>query len=197
MNFTNALVHFKELRLAVSACALLPAVSVMAQDKMHQLPAEKNAVVIVFDYVGGFTPPPVNDDPHMVIRADGSLTLGNRFKENARIESKISRDELQELLRLAIDECNVFAFDAAKVKQEIADKAKKVRANGIIQLAPVIADAPTTVIKVHADGKQVETKYYALSFAARTHKDVAALQKLQKLAERLQAVAERLKKDAG
>jgi hypothetical protein len=45
-----------------------------AAPKTHALPADATATVILFDYCGGMLKPQ-NDDPLMVIRADGSVTL--------------------------------------------------------------------------------------------------------------------------
>ena len=45
-----------------------------AEKKTHALPADATATVIIIDYLGGMLKPQ-NDDPLMVIRADGSVTL--------------------------------------------------------------------------------------------------------------------------
>jgi len=168
--------------------------SLSAHAAEHKLPEQ--GPVIVFDYVGGFTPPPINNDPAMVIYADGKVVLGNRFKENASIEGKITPAEVQALVAFAIDDSEIRSFDPAAVKQAIADKAKQAAAKGILTVFPRIADAPTTVVKINADGKQSEAKYYALSFAASTHKDIPALVQFQQVAKKLQDVRTRVRKAA-
>jgi hypothetical protein len=163
----------------------------------HALPADATATVIVFDYSGGMLKPQ-NDDPLMVIRADGSVTLGNRYKKNARIETKITKDDLQALLRMAIDTNDFFKINAAEIEQSLDAKLKreneKLAAKGIAKVGPRgISDAATTAVRIHADGKDHEVQYYALDMHAR---DDERLTRLQNIATRLRVLEQKLRAEA-
>jgi len=173
-------------------CFSFIASSAFAAD-MHTLP--ETGPVIVFDYAGGFTPPPLNDDAAMTIYADGKVVLGNRFKEDATIEGKISEDELHALVSFAIEK-NAMTFDPADVKKAIAEKQKKAAEKGLGIAFPQIADAPSTVIKVNANGKSSVASYYALGMAANMHKDIPQLVELQEVAKKLGEVRRRVMKEA-
>lgn len=178
---------------ALSLLATVAFASLASSADKHTLP--KEGPVIVFDYVGGFTPPPLNDDPAMAIYADGKVILGNRFKKDGRIEGKIQQEELQALVSLAIEK-KVTTFDPAEVKKAITEKQKKAAESGVIQVFPQIADAPSTVIQLNANGKSSKASYYALSMAARQHKDIAPLVQLQEVAKKLQELRARIQKEA-
>ncbi|NQU24087.1 MAG: hypothetical protein HQ567_22620 [Candidatus Nealsonbacteria bacterium] len=137
-----------------------------AETKTHALPAGATATVIVYDYEGGMTKPQ-NNDPQMIIRADGSVTLGNRYQDNARIETRITKDDLQALLRLAIDTNDFFKINAAEIEQSIDAKVKreneKLAAQGIVMVGPRgLVDGATTVVRIHADGKDHKVQLYDL-----------------------------------
>ena len=168
-----------------------------AEKKTHALPADATATVIIIDYLGGMLKPQ-NDDPLMVIRADGSVTLGDRYRKNARIETRITKDDLQALLQLAIDTNDFFKINAAEIEQSIAAKVKreneKLAAQGVVMVGPsAICDAATTVVRIHADGKDHEVQYYALDMQARNDE---RLTRLQNIATRLRELARKLRAEA-
>ena len=168
-----------------------------AEAKTHALPADVTATVIFFDYRGGMLKPQ-NDDPLMVIRADGSVTLGDRYRKNARIETRITKDDLQALLQLAIDTNDFFRINAAEIEQSIDAKLKReneeLKAKGIQKVGPRgIADAATTVVRIHADGKEHEVQYYALDIQARNDE---RLTRLQNIAKRLRELERKLRAEA-
>lgn len=147
------------------------------------LPKDPRAAVIVLDWVGGFTPPRKNKEPYLTIRADGSVFVNDPFGFKPNIETKLTPKELQDLLRFALVENDFFGFDSAKVSAAVkAEQAKK----GVI--GPVIADAPTTVIRIHANGKEHEARYYALGSAADSYPTVKQLRQLRNIEQRLHAL---------
>ncbi len=172
----------------------------VAKTKTHALPADATATVIVFDYCGGMLKPQ-NDDPLMVIRADGSVTLGNRYEKNARIETKITKDELQALLRLAIDTNGFFKINAAEIEQSIAAKVKreneKLAAQGIVMVGPSgLADGATTVVRIHADGKDHQVQLYDLRGKSLFLQNDERLTRLQKIVTRLRELERKLRAGA-
>ena len=166
----------------VNAGLLLSPTSGRAEDKpakpAFKLPKDPKAVVISFDWKGGFTPPRKNMAPVLSILADGTLLMPDRFGMAKDVTGKITRKELQDLLRFAITENKFFKFDAAKVKE----KVRKASA-GRPRIA--IADAPSSVVEIKLAGKSHKASYYALGFAARQYKTVAELQQLYAIQQRL------------
>ncbi len=185
------------MRISAVCCFLLIACSAtIALSKEFELPEDPSTPVIVYDSAGGFTPRPVNNDPVMQILSDGTVLLGNRFKEGEPVQAKISSDELQKLLAFMLEEKKFREITAKTIQEKSAAadkaKAKALGGNGII-FAPRIADAPTTVVKVNVDGKPHEAKHYALFFAVRQYKDVQELQNLHAIAQHLQQLDRKLR----
>ena len=148
--------------------------------KTYALPKDAGAEVIVLQYSGGFTPPRKNNDPDLTIRAGGTVILGAPFGSKKRLETKIPLDQLQELLRFILDEQDFAKFDAEKVQTLINKQGKLI----------AVSDASTTVVRVHAGGKKLEGKYYALSMMARQFpkiKPLAQFSAVQRRLERLRA----------
>ena len=170
-----------------------------AEPKTHALPADATATVIVLDYAGGQLKPK-NDDPRMVIRADGSVTLGDRYRENARIEARITKDDLQSLLRLAIDTNDFFEINAAEIEKSIAAKVKreneKLAGQGIAMGPNAIMDDATTIVRIHADGKDHEVRLYGLRRKSRFLRNDERLTQLQNIVTRLEEVQRTLRAGA-
>lgn len=165
------------IKLAIAA-----AVALAAEPQEIPLPKDAKAAVISLDFRGGFTPPRKSNDPYLVIRADGSMTVTDPFGQQKTVEGKLSAKDLQELLRFAVRDNDFFGFDAAKVAAAVkAEQAKK--GPGI-----AIADAATTIIRINADGKEHEAKYYALGLAANQHPAVKQLGQLRAIEQKLQNV---------
>ena len=115
-----------------------------------------------------------------MILADGTLFIGAPYGISKPIKSKISQDELQDILRFAIDDNRFFDIDPKKAKAEVAASQQK---SGRIF---AIADAPNTSIRIQADGKDYTVEYYALSLAADQYPDVKELGQLAAIQKRLQ-----------
>ncbi len=145
------------------------------------LPKDGKAAVIVFDYKGGFTPPRLNQKPMMTIQADGTVLLPARFQGQASFEGKITVKEIHEILALMKTE-KFFEFDSAAVKKKLAAGGPR----------PIVADAPTTVIKVVVVGKQKEVSHYALGFGLGGPKipELEGLVRIRKRLMRVQAVVQ-------
>lgn len=151
-------------------------------EKVYVLPDAKTPV-LEFDYKGGFTPPRLKNDPVMSILADGTVLLPDRFGMSKDVTGSISADELQELLRFVLAEKKFTSIDSGKLKQAV-DEAKRQKGG----FAPVVADAPSTWVRVHIEGTTHEAQYYALGMAARQYPAVEKLQDFDAVATRLQRV---------
>ncbi len=138
---------------------------------------------MVFDYQGGFTPPRTSNDATMTIRADGTVILGAPFGQLKRIETKIPSQKVQEILHRLLDEFHLDKFDEAKVKRAVA--RVQMQRGGI---APRIADAPTTIVRIHADGKRSTAQYYAVGMVARQYPTVKELTHLEAARKYLEQV---------
>lgn len=173
---------------------------VIAPAATHALPPDPKAAVIVFDWVGGFTPDPLNNDPVMVIRSDGTVVLGNRFRNNARVETGITKDDLQELLRFAIDTNDFFKIDTAAVKQAVKEEidrrneaAAKAAGSGARAVYDLPVDAATVVVRIHADGKEHEVRCYTPAMDPKTYPGIERLAQLHAIATRLRQIQEQLR----
>ncbi|MEX1096578.1 MAG: hypothetical protein WED34_11060 [Planctomycetales bacterium] len=172
------------LGLAALAAEDRPVIEARPERPRYELPADPKAPVVVLDYKGGFTPPVKNDEPSLVIRADGTVVLGDKFGMFAPAQGKLAPDELQDLLRFLLVEQKLAQFDDQSVRKAIAAATKPG------QPLIAIADAATTELTIHADGKTVTISRYALDFEASQLPTVEPLQQAlaaQKRLERLRS----------
>ncbi len=160
--------------------------------KIYQLPKDPKAVVISLDFSGGYGPRRTNNQPTLSILANGTILMPNTHRNpNVKdIKSEMSQAELQQLLHFIIDEHHFLKYDNIKVA---AAKKKAMQPKkgpgGIISIGPMVADAATTVIYLHAEGKEIKASEYALSMYARgKFKEVKELQSLLAIQKRLQRI---------
>ena len=143
-----------------------------------ELPDDPKAAVIVLDYRGGRLRRKT-DDPVLTILANGSLRIANPWGMSREVKSQLSPAELQELLSEIITENRFFEADSDGIKTAVLEAA---RAKGRIGR---ILDSSTVSIRVRVNGKEQEVSYYALSFFAKRHPEVAELQRLNAVNKRL------------
>lgn len=169
------------LTLCFTIVVAVAASAAAAADKKkttYRLPKDPKAVVISFDYKGGFTPRPRNTAPVLSILADGTVLMPDRYGFSKDVKGKISRSELQDLLRFAIERNKFFSYDPKKVKAKIreAEKDKPV---------PRIADAPSSVFEIRTADRTHKVSHYALGMVGRFYKGVDELQQLYAIQQRL------------
>lgn len=171
---------------------LLISVTAAAEDKPRQpiaLPDSATAEVISLDFKGGYTPPRLKNSPTLSILADGTVLIPDNYGQSQNLKSKITPDELQELLSFIIDDQKFFDFNAKSVEKQVKESQKPKKAKDgstVVTLTPVVADAPTTVIKVQTKNQKHEAQWYALSMAAGQHKDIPELARLREVELKLQ-----------
>lgn len=144
-----------------------------------ELPKDPAAAVITLDFQGGGILRK-NQEPQLLIRADGTAIVGDPYGLGKRVETKLTPAELQALLRYALHDQQFFEFDAEKVKAVVQEIQKK---QGV---AVAIGGASTTVIKIRTAAKEHEARCYALGTVAGQYKEVKALGQLAAVEKRLQ-----------
>ncbi|VAX37517.1 hypothetical protein MNBD_PLANCTO02-1319 [hydrothermal vent metagenome] len=155
--------------------------------KEYQLPKDPKAVVISLNFKGGYGPRRKSNSPTLSILANGTVLMPNNYGLSKDIKTEMSKLELQELLRFIIEENQFLKYDNAKVAAA-KKKALQPKPGGMVSRLRV-ADAATTVIYLHAEGKEVEASEYALSmYAGGAFKEVKELQQLLAIQKRLQQV---------
>jgi hypothetical protein len=154
--------------LALCYLLLLPAVAAEGQE-MHTLPADPKAVVIRWQSEGGQAGE--LSGPDLVVRADGTLTVGARLAGGRPLEGALSPAELQALLGFALDRNDFFAFAPEQVAGRIAasqDTSTAAAAGEALAVpaGPPYLDAGTTAIAIEADGRRHEVRQQGLFASA-------------------------------
>ena len=179
-------------------CNAIVAEAAMATTQ-HRLPADRDAVVVVFDSSGGFRAQPKTAAPILVVHASGRVTLANPSEEGT-IERNISAEQVQELLGYMLDENKFFDIDPAEVKRSIDDEEAEKQAlahqQGIVRVGPNrSADATTILVRVQADGREHEVSFDSPHTLAREYPSIAKLARFRAIQVRLiQLQTELLKK---
>jgi hypothetical protein len=117
-------------------------------------PEDSTAVVLEFDWIGGYTPPRKTKDPYLRIRADGSVTLINPFKNEPPIRSRMTQQQISELMNFVTERQGFLRLTDADIR-EAADAERKAR--GIES----IPDVPTTVIRIFGEDEMHEVRCFA------------------------------------
>lgn len=152
------------------------------------LPKEPGAWIITLDYRGGLTLPRKNQDPFLLIRNDGRVIVNDPFGLKSRVETRISLKKIDELMRFALKENDFFALDGADIDRAVQQEIKKKRAS-------LVTDGPNTVIRIRTYDKTHEVSSYAVGFYAHRLRNLAALQKLDRIETRLNKLMDQLRSE--
>lgn len=163
----------------------------------HTLPTDSGAIVIQWQTIGGLSG---NNDntAALTIYADGKTIVGARFSQGKILESRLTPEQIQQLLSFAIDDNDFFGFDARVVEEAVNAAVEQRRATSqegdaiAVPLGSPYIDAGTTIILIAADGKQHEVRYQGLFFAAQDFPEIEALQQLRAIELKLLSVAEEI-----
>src|SRR5262249_21976425 len=117
--------------------------------------------------------------PLLTVLADGTVQVIDTSGVIPPITSKISAEELQDLLRFAIDEHHFFDFDRQTAEQEL--RAEETRTGR--QFA--VSDGVTTSIRIRTAERDHKAEFYALEQYATAHPGVKPLADLLSVQERL------------
>lgn len=161
----------------------------------HELPDDPSAAVIEWRTSGGLGASGT-DEPDLVVRADGTVTVGPRFGGGAESTGRLAPERLQALLDAIIDGHRFFDFDQARVETAVeaalAAQADLGADEPTIAVAPgpPYIDAGDTHLTVNADGRSHEVRWHGLVTAAREHPGVVELQDLRAVEEALVELAD-------
>jgi hypothetical protein len=188
------------VRVAVWLVLLVPLAAAPAEEAedqpMHALPADPGAAVIRWQSEGGQAGQEAG--PDLVVRADGTVTVGSRLTGGRPVEGRIPAEQLQELLDFALDENRFLEIDAAELERQIAasqrTQAEAGSAGGAVAVptGPPYLDAGTTVLMIAADGRRHEVRQQGLFAAAREHPEIGALAQLRAIELRLLELAQEI-----
>ena len=163
---------------------------------MHALPADPKALVIRWQSEGGQAEQA--PDPDLVVRADGTVTVGSRLTGGRPVEGRIPAARLQELLGFVIDENAFFGVAPGQLERQI-EESQRARADAgtaggavAVPTGPPYLDAGTTVLMVAADGRRHEVRQQGLFAAAREHPEIGALARLRAVELRLLELAQEI-----
>jgi hypothetical protein len=148
----------------------------------HRLPEKPDDILIRLEFRGGQTVAE-KKEPHLVLMPDGTVFLGPSAGHSQPDNFNITQTEVHELLKFIIDDNRFFDLDPLEIKNRVMSAAKS---SGRMFN---VADAPVTVIRVQADGKDHTVVYYALGFVAQRFPDIQNLQQLMAVQKRLQHLA--------
>jgi len=141
----------------------------------YELPEDRSAVVLSLDYQGGFAPPRRAQGPYVEVLADGTLRVPDRTGAGRDGKELLTPEELQELLRFAIETHRIVEFDAERAREELS------RAGDL----PQIADAPDTVVALALPRHRVVARFNGLEFFATEAPQVTDLARLYAVSQKL------------
>lgn len=166
------------MNLICSLVALPFLLACQEQEPEVSLAEEPHSVVLSLDVVGGFAPPRSDTSPLIEIQRDGTVLLGDPMGRARPTERRIDEAELRELVRLAVETHDLFAFDQ---KAALAAVSAAQEGGGM-----AVADAPDTVVVVALKDRRVEARFNALPIHADMYPDIKGLRDLHVVAERLE-----------
>lgn len=164
----------------------------------HALPEDPRAAVVEWRTSGGAASPAESLD--LVVRADGSATVGERLGGGRAVEGRVAPERLDGLLDALLDEHGLFDIDSADVARRLAAARARREAAGAragedtlaVPLGPPYLDAGDTRILVAADGRRHEVAAHGLAAAAREYPEVPAVARLRAIEAELLRLAEEI-----
>jgi hypothetical protein len=152
----------------------------VADEQSTALQADLETAVIMLNYEGMARP--MNKDPHLLVRADGTAIAGSPFGtagNSKRVEMKLSAEEQRQLLDFIVKENDFFGFSSDAVQATIETEVQKGRSR------PGSIEPNTTIIRVRADGKDRELRYVNLHSAVLLYPEIRQLAQLRAIERRL------------
>ena len=111
------------LHLRVSAVLILLVVftAKSSQVPIYDLPVDPSVPIITLNYVGGVTElPRQNINPVLTVRADGSVTISDALGRSKDIETSISGEDVQELLRFSLKDQSFLDFNTVLTNRKFS-----------------------------------------------------------------------------
>ena len=178
------------LHLRVSAILIVLGVLTVSasQAPSYDLPVDPSIPIITLNYVGGLTElPRQNINPVLTIRADGGVTVSDSLGRTKDIETSISAEEVQELLRFSLEEQSFLDFNTGDTLQAIAAQ------NALCGRFMRVEDGATTVIHIRTADLDHEGRFNSLGVFAETYPGVKPLLQLWTIEKKLNLFMEEVK----
>ncbi len=144
-----------------------------------EYPADPLIPVITFDVTGGFrvpTPPGFQRQPTLQVFADGRIVCGTQSPERHSHEGRLTTAQLQELMEGLVRNEKFLEISTDQITKELAGYQS------------LMADGPTTTIKIQLAQQSQEHSVYTLKQTARDLPDATGLQTLARIEARLRSV---------
>ena len=132
----------------------------------------------------------------VTVFTNGRVEIGPRFAHGTVTSHQLSDAELAALRRFVFEEQDIWSIDSAALTRDVtaaanADADAGSRAMPVHPLGPeAVADAATTVLRVHDGERTHQVSQYNLFDAARRYPQIQALQRLQAIERRLLVLAQ-------
>jgi hypothetical protein len=178
------------LHLRVSAVLILLVVftAKSSQVPIYDLPVDPSVPIITLNYVGGVTElPRQNINPVLTVRADGSVTISDALGRSKDIETSISGEDVQELLRFSLKEQSFLDFNTGDALQDIAAQ------NALCGRSIRVEAGSTTVIHIRTADVDHEGRFNSLGAFAEIYPGVKSLHQLWTIERKLNDLMEELK----
>lgn len=133
--------------------------------------------------------------PFLTLDADGTARVLSSSGDGV-LETHIPRVEVDELLREIILAEHVAAIDSAAMARASFEPAQDSAVGEITLGTNVVADAPTTFLKIDLPGCHISAQLYALRWAVDIVPENAQIQSFYRIERRLVDVALRLRGEA-
>lgn len=144
--------------------------------KFHTDPQQ---AVITMDVTGGFRAPTPSDfqrQPTLQVFGDGRIVCGTQSPNRQSHEGRLTPDQLQQLVEWLVREEKFLEISSAQITQELEGYQS------------LMADGPTTTIKIQLTEHAHEHSVYTLKQTARDLPDASGLQTLARIEARLRSV---------
>jgi hypothetical protein len=157
------------------------------------LPDDPTAVVVSLDSHDYWSDlARTNQDPLLSVRADGTVTVIHPRGWGGVFRLKLSKSELQDLLRFMIRDQDFLALNAADLSRAIDTLENKTGSRVII------SDAGETVVHIRTADREHEVRFYASSFYAMRfppsiYPELKSLGQLRAVESKLNRIMETLK----
>lgn len=132
----------------------------------------------------------------LTVFADGRVKVGLRFANGTVAEQQLSEADLAALRRFVFEEQDIWSIDSAALERDVKAMVNAGADSGsrAVPVQPLgtdaVADAATTVIRVHDGERTHQVSHYNLFDAARRYPQINQIQRLRAIERRLLELAQ-------
>lgn len=127
-----------------------------------ELPTDPDIAIIVFDSVGGYTPPRKSKEPELVIYANGRAVITDPFGKHPQVSRQLTPENLNAFLEFVVNEHHYYDLTT----EGLGALIEQMKAQGAV---PEITDMPTAIIRIGIRNMTYEVRcpspdYFATQF---------------------------------